>query len=201
MNVAVKVPSALPAGPASVKACVDPGHKIHESAESDNCRKVGAIRIGPPASVAPTPAGPPSSVPTNPIPFTAGTPAEVTASGAAPPYWLYVPRSYDASHRTPTKLLVWLHGCEGHSSGDIYTVDPEASGGSATQDWISVAVGGEEGGCWDVDSDGAKVLATIADVKTHFNIDPRRVILGGYSSGGDLAYRTAFYNSSAFAAC
>ncbi len=36
-------------------------------------------------------------------------------------------------------------------------------------------------------------------MKTHFNIDPRRVILGGYSSGGDIAYRTAFYNANSFA--
>jgi predicted esterase len=43
------------------------------------------------------------------------------------------------------------------------------------------------------------VLATIADIKTHFNINPRQVILGGYSSGGDLAYRTAFYNANTFA--
>jgi poly(3-hydroxybutyrate) depolymerase len=43
------------------------------------------------------------------------------------------------------------------------------------------------------------VLAAIADMKTHFNIDPRSVILGGYSSGGDLTYRTAFYNADSFA--
>jgi predicted esterase len=67
------------------------------------------------------------------------------------------------------------------------------------QDWISIAVGGREGSCWDPDSDQAKVLSAIADTKTHFNINPRRVILGGYSSGGDLAYRTAFYNSSSIA--
>ncbi len=43
------------------------------------------------------------------------------------------------------------------------------------------------------------VQAAIANVKTHFNVDPRRVILGGYSSGGDLAYRLAFYHSASFA--
>ena len=44
-----------------------------------------------------------------------------------------------------------------------------------------------------------KVLAAIANVKTHFNVDPRHVVIGGYSSGGDLAYRTAFYNANTFA--
>jgi pimeloyl-ACP methyl ester carboxylesterase len=131
-------------------------------------------------------------VPSNPISFTAGTPLQVKGSGID--YWVDVPSSYDATHATPTPLLVWLHACGGMSSGDIYTVSP---GGS--QDWISIAVGGREGACWDPNSDQAKVLAAIADTKTHFNINPRRVILGGYSSGGDLAYRTAFYNSSSFA--
>lgn len=72
-----------------------------------------------------------------------------------------------------------------------------STGGS--QSWISIAVGGREGLCWDVDADAAKVLEAIAAVKTHFNINPRRVILGGYSSGGDLSYRTAFYNAKMFA--
>ena len=48
-------------------------------------------------------------------------------------------------------------------------------------------------------TDVPTVLAAIADVKTHFNINPRRVVLGGYSSGGDLAYRTIFLNSRQFA--
>src|SRR5581483_589034 len=49
------------------------------------------------------------------------------------------------------------------------------------------------------DSDVPKVLAAIADVETHFNINRRRVIIAGYSSGGDLAYRTIFYNADTFA--
>ena len=32
-------------------------------------------------------------------------------------------------------------------------------------------------------------------------INPRRVIIGGYSSGGDLAYRTMFYHANSFAGC
>ncbi len=135
---------------------------------------------------------PVSSAPTNPISFTKGTP--FTLNSPESNYWIYVPDSYDSTHATPTTLFVWLHGCGGESSGDIYNVSP---GGS--QDWISIAVGGREDDCWDPTGDQSKVLAAIADVKTHFNINPRRVILGGYSSGGDLAYRTAFYNANSFA--
>jgi predicted esterase len=108
--------------------------------------------------------------------------------------YVYVPAAYDDTHQTPITLLVWLHGCGGMSSGDIWTVSP---GGS--QSWISLTVGGQEGNCWDVDNDPARVLAALADIKTHFNIAPKGVILGGYSSGGDLTYRTAFYNAGLFA--
>jgi pimeloyl-ACP methyl ester carboxylesterase len=95
----------------------------------------------------------------------------VSMNSAAGPYSLYVPATYDASHKTATKLLVWSHGCGGDAYGDAWAVSP---GGS--QSWI-----------------------TVSDVKRRLNIDPRKVIIGGYSSGGDLAYRTAFYNAKRFA--
>ena len=137
-------------------------------------------------------AAPGSTVPTNPFPFTKDT--VFTIETAPSNYWAYVPSAYDATHKTPITLFVWLHGCGGMSQYDISNASP---GGS--QSYIAVAPGGREGGCWDVNADPARVLATIADVKTHFNINPRRVVLGGYSSGGDLAYRTAFYNAGMFA--
>jgi predicted esterase len=67
--------------------------------------------------------------------------------------------------------------------------------------YIALSLGGRDDGdgCWDVNADSAAVLAAVAAIKTHFNIDPRRIVLGGYSSGGDLAYRVAFYNSAKFA--
>ena len=145
--------------------------------------------VPPTTAVPPTTTVPPAtSVPPNPIAFTKGEVFSLQATLSN--YWIYVPESYDASHQTPTTLFVWLHGCEGRGEFDIYSVSP---GGD--QDWISVAVGGREGGCWDPASDGAILKAAISDVKLHFNVDPHQVILGGYSSGGDLAYRTAFYLS------
>jgi predicted esterase len=77
---------------------------------------------------------------------------------------------------------------------DVKMVSP-----GGTQSWISVSVGGREGGCWNMDTDSKLVLAALDDVKQHLNIDPRRITIGGYSSGGNLAYRTAFYNAGRFA--
>jgi predicted esterase len=50
-----------------------------------------------------------------------------------------------------------------------------------------------------VNNDVSKVMADIAQAETQFNIDRRRVIIAGYSSGGDLGYRTIFYNANTFA--
>ncbi len=118
----------------------------------------------------------------------------VTLNSSAGPYSVYVPNSYDATHHTPTKVLLWLHGCGGNAYGDAWATSP---GGN--QDWLSVSVGGRDGGCWDTNTDASLALAALDSVKTHLNVDTRRVIIGGYSSGGDMAYRTAFYNTKRFA--
>jgi len=118
----------------------------------------------------------------------------VTLNSSASPYALFVPNSYDASHNTPAKLLLWLHGCGGNAYGDAWSVSP---GGS--QSWITVSVGGRDGTCWNMDTDAKLALAALDDVQRRLNIDPRRVVIGGYSSGGNLAYRTSFFNARRFA--
>jgi len=133
-----------------------------------------------------------STVPTKPIAFTKDKPFTVDSGTTN---YVYVPAAYDSTHKTPITLFTWLHGCGGYSSGDIWTVSP----GGSSQTWISLAVGGEEGKCWDMSKDPARVLAAIADLETHFNIKAKGVVIGGYSSGGDLTYRTAFYNAGQFA--
>jgi hypothetical protein len=209
VRVSLGVPASLPPGAYGIQACANSGGRIRERSRRNNCRTVGRLVVAPapqppapqppapqppaPQPPAPKPPAPPvSSIPANPLPFQDDNAFTI---GIAPSnYWIYVPTAYDETHRTPTTLFVWLHGCGGKSEFDIWM----ASLGPA-QSYITIAPGGREGGCWNAGSDSAGVLAAIANVKTHFNINPRRVVLGGYSSGGDLAYRTAFYNASMFA--
>jgi len=99
-----------------------------------------------------------STSPTNPIAFTKGT---VFTTNSGTTNWVYVPNSYDSTHATPTKLLVWLHGCGRQSQYDVSMVSP-----GGTQSWISLTVGGAEGACWNVNTDSAKVLAALAEIKT-----------------------------------
>jgi hypothetical protein len=213
VNFNLAVPTGLPIGHHPIWACAGRSGALPAPSVANGCRTVGGVNVPvprlPTAPAAPAPSThteapsttqslPLSTVPTAPIAFEDEVP--LLQADPAGNYWTDVPSSYDPTHQTPTKLLVWLHGCGGESAGDIYTVSPETVGPEKRpRDWISIAVGGREGECWDVNDDGPAVLAAIADVETHFNIDRHRVILGGYSSGGDLSYRLAFYDADQFA--
>lgn len=132
------------------------------------------------------------SYPTAPLAVTKGSVVSLTYSGGS--YALYVPTTYDATHNTPAPVLLWMHGCGGNAYGDAWVVSP-----GGTQRWLSVSVGGRDGGCWNVSNDTTLVLGALDDISKRVNVDRRRVVIGGYSSGGDMAYRTAFMNAGRFA--
>jgi aryl-phospho-beta-D-glucosidase BglC (GH1 family) len=111
------------------------------------------------------------------------------------PYVGYVPQNYDPA--TAINLFVWMHGCGGDAEGDLWAVAPPAT--RATQSYIAVSLGGRDGECWDVNSDGPRLLAAVADVQRYFAINARGIHVGGYSSGGDMAYRHGLENASIFA--
>jgi hypothetical protein len=154
----------------------------------------------PPGSQPPPPAQPLSTVPADPLHPEVERPFRHVGGGVE--YWGFVPSTYESSNLTPTPLLIWLHGCYGEAEGEAWVVDPGEEM-QPPQDWLTLTLAGREGGaegvCWVPSIDEAKVMAALADFETHFNVDRRRVILGGYSSGGDLAYRTGFRHSSTFA--
>lgn len=108
-----------------------------------------------------------------------------TAPGCS--YLGYKPASYSDS--APMTLFVWTHGCGGQAEGDMWAICPNRS----TQKYIAISIGGRDGACWNADVDYTKILAAIEDVKKYFNVG--KVILGGYSSGGDISYYTAFFHS------
>jgi predicted esterase len=110
-------------------------------------------------------------------------------------YFGFVPKSYNPS--TPMPLLIWAHGCGGEAKGDVYNVGSYTA--EAGHGWLALSLGGRDGDCWTPSVDEAKVIAALEDFEAHFNVDRHRVFLSGYSSGGDLAYRTGFRHSSTFA--
>jgi hypothetical protein len=229
LRLAAKLPEGLPAGRLPAFFCARHEIALGKLTKADGCRSVGVIVVAPGSKAPASPGSPgggskPSSppagsgsppapgapettppakapipqVPTAPLAFTPEVPFQVADPAGF--YWADVPASYDRSNLSETELFVWMHGCGGDSGGDIYTVSPETVGEAATpRNWISISIGGRDGDCWEPNSDGALVYAAIEDAETHFNIDRHRVVIGGYSSGGDLAYRMIFYNSAYFA--
>ncbi len=99
----------------------------------------------------------------------------------------------------PLKLVVGLYGCGDRARNFAeWAIDPAAT--RATQTWVGVAVdGASRAGCWDPARDEAKVLAAIDDVLACAPIDPRQVVLAGYSSGGILALTLAVRHAERFA--
>jgi predicted esterase len=121
-------------------------------------------------------------------------------------YWAVVPPSdsYDPSNQTPATLVVWMHGCYGSAEADSYALTSQFNG---DRPYILISLNGPESEsdsgrqCWDAgdQTDVNQVLTDITNAETHFNIDRRRVIIAGYSSGGDLAWLTMFTHAKTFA--
>jgi pimeloyl-ACP methyl ester carboxylesterase len=188
-TVTVTLPKKLPSGVLRLRVCADANHRQRERSEANNCRWVGttAKRSVPPAAAPVAPVSPVWTAP-QPLAYTPGQGLHVAYSGGD--YWTEVPASYDT---TPIPALVWLHGCGGSSASDIYHVPTAGS-----RHYISILPGGNEGGCWGPE-DVPRVLSALRDAEQHFDIDPHRVLIGGFSSGGDVAYITAFQNAGLFA--
>jgi predicted esterase len=201
VKVKATVPGKADSGTWSIVACAGSCVKIGKLTGGSSRKKATAPNApSPPAPTTPAPAAPAPAplcpTPSAPISYTVDVPTRHTGCGVE--YWVLVPDSYSAATAAP--LLIWLHGCGGESEGDAYTVSPSVQ--EKPQDWISLTlIGREEPGneCWVPSLDETKVLQALTDVETHLNINTHRVILGGYSSGGDLSYRTGFHHSSTFA--
>lgn len=199
VKIKASVPKKADSGTWSVFACAGSCVKIGKLTGDGPSQKVAT------APNAPTPAPEPPHG-TGALPPTTCTPVGGTLSyGSEEPfhhvgecgveYFGFVPKSYNPS--TPMPLLVWMHGCGGEAEGDVWTVGSYTA--EADHGYLALSLGGRDGTCWTPSVDEAKVIAAITDFEAHFNVNAHRVILGGYSSGGDLAYRTGFRHSSTIA--
>ena len=63
---------------------------------------------------------------------------------------------------------------------------------------IGISIGGKDGRCWS-SSDEAAVLAAITDISSCFWVHQQKIVIGGYSSGGEIAYRIAMKHADLFA--
>jgi predicted esterase len=113
-------------------------------------------------------------------------------------YVAYVPASYDPTK--PMRVIVGMHGC-GDTALNFarWGMNPYAT--RSTQDHIGISVSGETGNnkCWSMGGDDDKVLAAVEDLATCFWVHRAKVVIAGFSSGGQLAYRVGMMHASSFA--
>ena len=119
-----------------------------------------------------------------------------TRTSSKSSYVAYVPASYDGS--APMRLIVGLHGC-GDSAANFATwgVNPASTRGA--QQHIGISIGGKDGQCWSMGADDDKILAAVDDISKCFWVHQKKVVVAGFSSGGQLAYRVGLKNASRFA--
>ena len=114
------------------------------------------------------------------------------------PYALSIPESYDETK--PIRLDVILHGfsLSINEASFIASHDTGKSVDSA-QDYIKMEVFGRTNNSyrWGGEAD---VLEAVQAVRKHYNIDPNRIVLRGFSMGGAGAWAVGLHHSDFWAA-
>jgi poly(3-hydroxybutyrate) depolymerase len=123
--------------------------------------------------------------------------------GSVQPYHVSLPANYDPSK--PVRLYVWLHGRQNNTTeaAFIYSFDhPRGPGNAPVADngQIQIDLFGRlnsAGWHWAGEAD---VFEAIDAVKQRFKIDNSRVLLRGFSMGGEGAWHIALHYPDRFAA-
>ncbi|MDZ4799768.1 MAG: acetamidase/formamidase family protein [Bryobacteraceae bacterium] len=122
--------------------------------------------------------------------------------GSVQPYTLTLPERYDPAR--PVPLYVWLHGRANTLTEAEFLHGYEKKGVSkppvADQGQIQVDIYGRRNGAgyhWAAEAD---IFETIAAVAKRYKIDPNRIVLRGYSMGGEGAWHIALHYPDRFAA-
>lgn len=102
--------------------------------------------------------------------------------GSVQPYGLVIPEKLDLSK--PQPLYIWLHG-RGDKATDLHFIHERSTktGQISPDDAIVVHPFGRQ--CIGFKSAGEiDVMDVVEEVKKHYNIDDRRIVLMGFSMGG-----------------
>ncbi len=158
----------------------------------------GATTLAPPGAPdgkASTAASGPGAPPSQDCHLAKGTFLE--RQTAASSYVLYVPEKYDGR---PSRLLVGLHGC-GDTAWSFaeWAVNPDETRDAQTHIGIAVEGASGDGNCWLAEDDAPKVLAAIEDIASCVYVHRQQIVLGGFSSGGLVAYWLGLTHADRFA--
>lgn len=111
-------------------------------------------------------------------------------------YWLYVPARYNAADRYGLVVVLHPAGLRGSHHTRQWGVLAERVG-------KLIVLGPEcrdrKRRSWKM-GDEALVLGIVRQVMVEYNVDPRRVLLAGFSLGGNYAYKFGLRNPGVFRA-
>lgn len=125
--------------------------------------------------------------------------------GTAQPYTLNIPASYDPAK--PMPLYVYLHG-RSHDTPDLGLTwvggddrpsarSEKGGGGGGNAAYLRVDVFGRGNNSfrWAGETD---VFEVISAVRQRYNIDPKRILLAGFSMGGAGSWQIGLHNADMF---
>jgi pimeloyl-ACP methyl ester carboxylesterase len=122
--------------------------------------------------------------------------------GSVQPYGVTVPASYDGTK--PARLYVWLHGRQNSTiETEFLSAFPNSGPGRppvADNGQIQLDVFGRVNSAGYHWAGEADVFEAIAAVRKRFKIDDRRILLRGFSMGGEGAWHIALHYPDRFAA-
>ena len=114
------------------------------------------------------------------------------------PYSLSIPASYDPAK--PIRLDVYLHGRNGKLTEATFLAAQEAAKPAPPeQQFIQLDVYGRGNNSyfWAGETD---IFEALASVRAHYNIDPERIVLRGFSMGGTGTWELGLHHPSDWAA-
>jgi dienelactone hydrolase len=118
--------------------------------------------------------------------------------GSVQPYGLTIPQSYDGTK--PIRLDIWQHGTNRTLNEVAFLIQQESDRPiPPEQDYIQVEPLGRTNVSyrWAGEAD---MFESLASVQQHYNIDPKRIVLRGFSMGGASSWHLGLHHPGRWAA-
>jgi pimeloyl-ACP methyl ester carboxylesterase len=118
--------------------------------------------------------------------------------GSVQPYGLTIPASYDGTK--PVRLDIWQHGTNRTLNEVAFIIQQEREAPvPAEQDYIQVEPLGRTNVSyrWAGEAD---LFESLASVQQRYNIDPKRIVLRGFSMGGASSWHLGLHHPGQWAA-
>jgi dienelactone hydrolase len=118
--------------------------------------------------------------------------------GSVQPYGLTIPASYDGT--TPVRLDIWQHGTNRTLNEVAFIIQQESDRAiPPEQDYIQMEPLGRTNVSyrWAGEAD---LFESLASVQARYNIDPKRIVLRGFSMGGASSWHLGLHHPGRWAA-